>query len=183
MKVIITAIGHISWHSTYLHRANRCWIGISTSFSLVIRPLEETFQWFWWHHPNWRGWLFIIIGYCYPESCASKRTFLSYQDLAQARAISESGELNEGELVSCLPHLCLSGHVPSLSCCRMLREDLASFMLCSFCEAWQGLELIVGQKLTVRLEEWWKLDLVSNGLNGSSPTGILLFHSIRGSME
>jgi len=38
---------------------------------------------------------------------------------------------------------------------------------------------IDGRKLTVGLEEWRELALVGNGLNGPSPTGILLVHSRR----
>jgi len=64
----------------------------------------------------------------------------------------------------------------------MLREELTCFALYSFSDISQGLELIVGIKLTIRLEEWWGLALVGNGLNGLSPTGTLLVHSRRGSM-
>jgi len=38
---------------------------------------------------------------------------------------------------------------------------------------------MVDQKSTVRLEEWWTLVLVGNGLNGPSPTNILLVHCRR----
>jgi len=76
-KVIIIVNGHVSRHSACLHRANRCWRGISTSCSLIIWPLEETFQWLWWHHPSRRGRLLVTIRYCYPGSCASECTFLS----------------------------------------------------------------------------------------------------------
>ena len=39
--------------------------------------------------------------------------------------------------------------------------------------------MIVGQKLTVELEEWWALVLVGNGLNGLSPTDIPFVYNKR----
>ena len=65
----------------------------------------------------------------------------------------------------------------------MQRVDLVCFVVCSFCDALQGLELIVDQKLTVGLEEWQALVLIGNGLNGPSPTDIPLVQNKREKYE